>query len=364
MEIKKDIGQLFVIGFPGNELTSGLKDLIHEYHIGGIILFAHNIGTPEEVINLTTALQKEAKSAGYKYPLFIAIDEENGTVKRLGQGAGEYPGAMALSATQDPNSAYEIGKATGDDLLQLGINWNYAPVLDVNNNSNNPVIRVRSFGEKPEMVSEFGTEFMRGLQDAGIATALKHFPGHGDTSVDSHYSLPQINHDIKRLHEIELVPFKAAIAEGADSIMTAHIAFPALETEEGCPATLSKNIITGLLREELDFKGVIVTDALEMEAVSETIGIENGAVKAIQAGADNVLIGHLPEEQLKALKRVEEAVYNKEISFESIQESIELINQMKEKYVKCIYLNINIVDVFMLIKSIDTHKLSIKDYVL
>lgn len=362
MDIKKEIGQLFVVGFPGKEVTEELRYLIHEYHIGSVILFAHNIGTPKEVINLTKSLQKEAKSAGYKYPLLIAIDEENGTVKRLGEEAGEYPGAMTLSATQDPNSAYEIGKATGEDLLQLGINWNYAPVLDVNNNPNNPVIGVRSFGETPEMVSEFGTEFMRGLQDAGIATALKHFPGHGDTSVDSHYSLPQINHDIQRLHEIELVPFKAAIAEGADSVMTAHIVFPALETEEGCPATLSKNIITGLLREKLDFKGVIVTDALEMEAVSETIGIENGAVKAIQAGADNVLIGHLPEEQLKALKRVEEAVYNKEISFERIQESIERINQMKEKYVQWEDLNLDIVEVSERFNSEEKQKLAEKVY--
>lgn len=340
MDIKRMIGELFVVGFSGKKVTVELKYLIHEYHIGGVILFAHNIGTPAEVIYLTTALQKEAKLAGYKYPLLIAIDEENGTVKRLGEGAGEYPGAMALSATQNSKYAYEIGEATGDDLLHLGINWNYAPVLDVNNNPNNPVIGVRSFGETPEIVSKFGIEFMKGLQNTGVATALKHFPGHGDTSVDSHYSLPQINHEIERLREVELVPFKTAIAEGADSIMTAHIVFPALEYEEGRPATLSKNIITGLLREELGFEGVIATDALEMDAIAETIGVANGAVEAIQAGADNILIGHLPDEQLKALKRVEEAVHNEEISFEQIQKSIERIHQMKEKYVNWEGLNL------------------------
>lgn len=362
MEIKKEIGQLFVIGFPGKKITPELKYLIHEYNIGGIILFAHNIGTPKEVINLTKNLQKEAKSAGYKYPLFIAIDEENGIVKRLGEEAGEYPGAMALSATQDSRYAYEIGKATGDDLLHLGINWNYAPVLDVNNNPNNPVIGVRSFGETPEMVSEFGIEFMKGLQSAGVATALKHFPGHGDTSVDSHYSLPQINHGIERLHEVELVPFKAAIEKNADSIMMAHIVFLGLESEKGCPATLSKNIITNLLRNELGFEGVIITDALEMDAIAETIGIANGAVKAIQAGADSVLIGHLPDEQLKALKRVEEVIQNGEISYERIQESVNRINQMKERYISWDDLNLVDMKVSDQFNSLRKQKLAEKVY--
>ena len=330
--MKNKIGQLFVVGFPGREITPELKKMIHDYQIGGVILFAYNIGTPKEVLELTTALQKEAKAAGYEYPLLIAIDEENGTVKRLGEGAGEYPGAMALSATEDSKYAYEVGKATGDDLLSLGLNWNYAPVLDVNNNPENPVISVRSFGETPEMVSEFGIQMMKGLQDSKVATALKHFPGHGDTNTDSHFALPIINHDMVRLEEIELAPFKQAIADGADSIMTAHIVFPALEPEEGRPATLSKNIITGLLREKLGFDGVIVTDALEMDAIAETIGIPNGAVEALKAGVDNVLIGHLPDEQLKSLKRVEEAVADGEIPLERIEESYKRVIKLKEKY--------------------------------
>lgn len=362
MNIKKRIGSLFVVGFPGQTITPELKQLIHDYHIGGIILFAHNIESPQEVLNLTTTLQKEAKLAGYEYPLLIAIDEENGTVKRLGEGAGEYPGAMALSATHNPKNAYDIGKATGDDLHQLGINWNYAPVLDVNNNPNNPVIGVRSFGETPEMVSEFGVNFMKGLQSAKVATALKHFPGHGDTDVDSHHSLPRINHSIERLHEMELVPFKAAIAEGADSIMTAHIVFPALEAEEGRPATLSKNIITDLLRQELGFEGVIVTDALEMDAISETMGIAKGAVEAIQAGADNVLIGHLPDEQLKALQYVEKAVEKNEISSQRIEESIERINQMKEKYVSWESLNLENSEVSSKFNSKEKQTLAEKVY--
>jgi len=332
MNYKKEIGQLFAVGFPGKEITPELKRLIHEYHISSVILFAHNIGTPKEVLHLTQSLQKEAKAAGYKYPLLIAVDEENGTVKRLGEGAGEYPGAMALSATQDANVAYQIAEATADDLIQLGINWNYAPVLDVNNNPENPVIGVRSFGEMPAVVSEFGIAFMKGLQAGGVATAVKHFPGHGDTHVDSHLSLPVIEHDIDRLREIELAPFKAAIARGADSVMTAHIVFPALEPEAGRPATLSKNILNGLLREELEFDGVVVTDALEMDAIAETIGIPNGALEAFKAGADQLLIAHYPKEQLAAINKVIEAVENKEISKERVQASLKRIESLKEKY--------------------------------
>jgi beta-N-acetylhexosaminidase len=332
MNIKKEIGQLFAVGFPGKNITPEIKTLIHDYHIGSIILFAHNIGTPQEVFQLTKALQREAKEAGYKYPLLIAIDEENGTVKRLGKDAGEYPGAMAVSATDDLQIAYDLGVATGDNLSKLGINWNYAPVLDVNNNPNNPVIGVRSFGENPETVAKFGVATMKGLQDGGVATSIKHFPGHGDTNIDSHFSMPRIDHSIDRLHEVELMPFKTAIKEGADSVMTAHIVFPALESEEGRPATLSKKIITNLLREELDFNGVIVTDALEMKAISDNFGISEGAVEALNAGADKILIGHLPEEQFKALKRVEEAVINDEISKKRIKESLTRVNELKEKY--------------------------------
>lgn len=332
MDIKKAIGQLFVVGFQGKEMSKDLKRLIHDYHIGSVILFSHNIGTPEEVLALTNAIQKEAKEAGYEQPLLIAADEENGTVKRLGEGAGNYPGGMALSAITDTDYAYEVGKATGDDLIKVGINWNYAPVMDVNNNPANPVIGVRSFGENPKRVAEVGVASMKGLQDGGVATSIKHFPGHGDTNVDSHLSLPTINHDIERMHEVELVPFKAAIAEGADSIMTAHIVFPALEPDANRPATLSKNILTGLLREELGYEGVIVTDALEMKAVMDTFGIPDGAVEAFKAGADSLLIGHLAEEQFKALDRFEEAVNNGEISKERIEESLARISTLKDKY--------------------------------
>ncbi len=362
MDIKKAIGQLFVVGFQGKTMSEEVKRQIREYHVGGVILFSQNIGSPEEVLALTNALQKEAKEAGYERPLLIAADEENGTVKRLREGAGNYPGGMALSAIQDTDYAYEIGKATGDDLRLLGINWNYAPVLDVNINPKNPVIGVRSFGEDPERVSEVGLASMKGLQDGGVATSTKHFPGHGDTNVDSHYALPVISHDVERIHEVELVPFKAAIAEGTDSIMTTHIVFPALEPDPDRPATLSKNILTGLLREELGYDGVIVTDALEMKAIADTFGIANGAVEAINAGADSLIIGHLADEQFKSLERVEEAVNNGEIEMSRITDSIERISKLKDKYTSWDDLDLNNTTVPAMFNSEEKQALTIAAY--
>ena len=333
LTLKQKIGQLMVIGFHGLTVPENFSELIKEYQIGGVILFGRNVGTPEEVLNLTTQLQKSAKEAGNEQPLLICLDQENGMVRRLGDGTTTFPGSMLLGATKDKQNAFDIGYATGKELKALGINWNLAPVLDVNNNPDNPVIGVRSFGETPELVSEFGTEIMKGMQKAGILTTLKHFPGHGDTNVDSHLDLPVIAHDMDRLREVELKPFKKAIDEGADTVMSAHVYFPALEKEENKPATLSKNVLTGLLREELGFEGVITTDCLEMQAISNTIGTEKGAVEAFKAGVDLLMISHNYDVQVGALKELEEAFETGDLSVERLDASVKRITEMKGKYV-------------------------------
>ncbi len=253
-ELERKIGQLFVVGFDGTTVNPKIKKLIHDYHVGSIILFSRNIGEPEEVLQLTSDLQKEAKKAGYEKPLLICLDQENGVVSRIHKGLTTFPGSMALGATDNPQYAYKIGLATGKELKALGINWNLAPVLDVNNNPDNPVIGVRSFSENAEKVAAFGEAMMKGLQDAGVMTSLKHFPGHGDTNVDSHLDLPVISHEMERLENIELVPFKACIEAGADSVMAAHVYFPAIEPEEDIPATLSKRVYVDLLRKSLDLQ--------------------------------------------------------------------------------------------------------------
>ena len=332
MDLRKKIGQLMVFGFKADhpaKLSHEIKDLIENHHIGGIILFGRNIGTPEEIKELTTTLQSTAKAAGHEHPMFICIDQENGVVRRLGEGTTVFPGAMLLGATGEPELAYEVGKASGRELIDLGINWNLSPVVDVNNNPNNPVIDVRSFGENPEMVARFGTKLMNGMQDSGVITTLKHFPGHGDTAVDSHLSLPIIPHELQRLHEVELVPFKEGIEHGADTVMSSHVYFPSIEPEANRPATMSKAVMTGLLREELGFDGVITTDCMEMKAIADGIGTAQGAVEAIKAGVDLIMVSHLPALQHETIELIYQAVKNGEIDEQTIDDAYERVMKLK-----------------------------------
>lgn len=332
MTLQKKVGRLLIAGFKGITMSDEIKYLIHEYHIGGVILFGRNIGTPSEILALTRSLQEEAKSAGYTSPLLICIDQENGVVRRLGEGTTIIPGAMLLGATHEPKNAYKAGIVTGKELKALGINWNLAPVVDINNNPENPVIGVRSFGENAQDVTEMAMNSMQGMQESGVMTTLKHFPGHGDTSVDSHLDLPVIGHDLKRLNEVELVPFKKCIAAGADAIMSAHVYFPALEKEANTPATLSRSVITGLLREELGFDGVVTTDCMEMDAIAKGVGTVNGCVKAIEAGVDLVMVSHIQPLQEQAILNIIEAVENGLISQQQIDQSINRIERMISAY--------------------------------
>ncbi|WP_462410678.1 beta-N-acetylhexosaminidase [Neobacillus sp. Marseille-QA0830] len=340
-ELRKKAGQLLVIGFKGTTASEEIKELIREHHVGGIILFGRNIGTPQEILNLTNELQREAKLAGHERPLLICIDQENGVVRRLGEGTTIFPGAMLLGATGQPENAYQVGVATGKELKALGINWNLAPVLDVNNNPENPVIGVRSFGESAEMVSLFGKMAMKGMQDAGVITTLKHFPGHGDTNVDSHLDLPVISHGLERLQEIELRPFIESIEAGADTVMSAHVYFPAIEDTPGVPATLSKKVITGLLREQLGFDGVVTTDCMEMNAIANTIGTAAGGVAAIKAGADLVMVSHLHHLQKDTIDKIAAAVEAGEIDESTIDAAAGRVQRLKDKYIHWDELNLD-----------------------
>lgn len=333
MNLRKKIGQLLVVGFLGEKVNEEIRTLIHEFHIGAVILFSRNLGSPEQVLKLTTDLQKEAKKAGYTHPLLITIDQENGIVQRLTEGVTTVPGAMLIGATQKPEAAFKAAYVTAKELKVLGINWNLAPVVDVNNNAENPVIGVRSYGEDPQQVAAFAKEAMRGMQKANVITTLKHFPGHGDTNTDSHLDLPVIQHDLKRLNEVELVPFKACIAAGADIVMSAHVYFPALEANENMPATLSKHVITGLLREELQFDGVITTDCMEMDAIANGIGTVEGCIRAIEAGVDFVMVSHKFPLQKQTILAVEEAIQQGRLSEKRIDESINRINKLREHYI-------------------------------
>ena len=330
-----------VFGFDGTTATKEIKELIRENKVGSIILFGRNIGTPYDVLRLTRELQTEAYNSGHPYPLLICTDQENGVVRRLGEGATLFPGEMLLGAAGQPELAHDIGVATGKELNALGINWNLSPVLDVNNNPLNPVIGVRSFGENPEHVSTLGRNLMKGMQEAGIMTTLKHFPGHGDTDIDSHLDLPTIRHSIERLDDIELKPFKDCIENGADTVMTAHVYFPAYEKEDRTPATISKDVITGLLRNKLQFSGVVTTDCLEMNAIKDTIGTPKGALEALKAGVDLIMISHSYPLQTAALDEILKAVESGELEETVLDDALNRVIQLKEKYLSFESLNLD-----------------------
>jgi beta-N-acetylhexosaminidase len=332
MTLEERIGQTLMVGFPGTTASREVIELIQRYHVGNIILFSRNVRDAEQVRKLTQHLQEAAREAGHVYPLLIAIDQENGIVQRLGEAATLFPGNMALGAIGSEEVAAEVALATGRELKALGINMNLAPVVDVNNNAANPVIGVRSFGEDPRLVARLGSAMVKGYQDAGVVSCLKHFPGHGDSAVDSHLAMPLIPHSLERLEAVELVPFRAGIEAGAGSVMIAHVAFPALTHDEALPATLSSAIIQKLLREKLGYEGVIVSDCLEMQAISDTFGTEPAAVLALQAGIDLVLVSHTFSRQRGGFEAIREATLTGELSAQVAQRAAERIVNLKARY--------------------------------
>lgn len=332
IRIRQKVGQLMVVGFNGTTASEDIIRLIKDEHVGSIILFARNIGTPEEVLRLNVSLQQAAYEAGHSEPLIICIDQENGVVRRLGTGTTLFPGQMTLGATNSEELTLKQCQASARELKLLGVNMNLAPVLDVNNNPQNPVIGVRSFGEDPNRVSKLGVAAIHGYQTGGVITCGKHFPGHGDTDLDSHLTLPTIEHGTERLELVEYVPFRAAIDEGVDSIMIAHVCFPAIESDPGMPATVSHNVVTGLLRGKLAFEGVITTDCLEMNAISQTMGTAEGALAALKAGVDLLMVSHRLDWQKEVIDRIVRAVEEGELPESRLDESIIRVRQMKQQY--------------------------------
>jgi len=276
---------MLIAGRIWGDLDAAYAATMRECHLGGVVLFADNIGTPDETRALTARIQELCALPGL--PALVAVDQEGGRVRRLRDPATAFPSAMAVGATGDPAHAERWGRATARELRALGLNMDFAPVLDVNNNPANPVIGTRSYGERAAAVARFGVAALAGLRAGGVAATGKHFPGHGDTSTDSHLALPQIAGDLDRLRAVELPPFRAAIAAGIPAIMSSHIVFPALDPD-GLPGTLSRRILTGLLRDELGFDGVIVSDAMNMRAIADRWGVVDGSVRFIAAGGDLV----------------------------------------------------------------------------
>ncbi|CAM5425683.1 sugar hydrolase [Streptomyces spiroverticillatus] len=270
-------------GFTGTAAPDWLLRSVGE-GLSSVGLFGRNIASPEQLAALTAQLRAE------RADVLVAIDEEGGDVTRLEvRGGSSFPGNLALGAVDDVDLTRDVARELGRRLAECGVNLNWAPSADVNSDPGNPVIGVRSFGADPALVARHTAAYIEGLQASGVAACTKHFPGHGDTNVDSHHDMPRIDVDLATLHARELVPFRAAIAAGSKSVMSAHILLPALDPTR--PATLSPQILTGLLREELGYQGLIITDGMEMQAISATYGIERGSVLAIAAGADAICVG-------------------------------------------------------------------------
>lgn len=328
--LREKIGQLIVAGFPEPRLTEEFRHLVREYKIGNVILFSHNVENAAQLRDLCGELRQLINEETGEPPL-ISIDQEGGRVTRLPADAVNVPGAMAIAASGRPEHAYTAGRMTARELLALGINWNLAPVLDINNNPQNPVINVRSYGDTAETVERYGLQMLRGLQDGGVLAAVKHFPGHGDTSVDSHLGLPSIGKSLEELKGLELKPFLQAIRSGAECVMSSHILFPSIEKER-IPATMSRTILTDVLKHELGFDGLVVTDCLEMDAIRRYYGTARGALGALKAGAHLVFISHTHALVREAADLIESAVLSGELPEADLDEAVNKVLHFKRKY--------------------------------
>ena len=335
LDLKQKVGQMVMVGFPepfDGELPRGLKQLLREPGVGGVVVLARNARTPESMKALTTALQRAARAAGAIAPLFIHGDNEGGVVMQVTEGACAFPGAMAIGATGSTQHAYQAAYVMGCEALAMGINIVSAPTVDVNAEPDNPIIGVRALGDDPAEVSRLAEAMIRGFRDAGVICEAKHFPGHGRSKYDTHERLPTISLPREDLEKVDLVPFAAAVAAGVPAIMTAHIIFPSLSGSQHVPATLSRDILTGLLRRQLGFEGLIITDCLEMRAIKDNYGPEEAAVAAVNAGADIVLMCHTLTVQRRAIDALIAAVEDGRIPSARIDESVRRILVAKMRW--------------------------------
>lgn len=323
------LGQRIAIGFPGDTLTPELEQLIREYKIGNIILFRRNIHTVEQTRKLCADLQALIQ-AETGLPAFIMLDEEGGTVSRLGQLGTPTPSAMAVGSVGDADNAFHLGQMIGTELRAVGVNVDLAPVLDCNTNPNNVVIGVRAFGDKPELVADMGCRFADGLRQAGILPCGKHFPGHGDTAVDSHLGLPVVEKSREQIEQEELVSFRRAAENGIDALMAAHVVFPALD-EKRVPSTVSRKVLTGLLRQEMNYQGLIISDCMEMNAVKDLYGTPEATLMALQAGIDIALVSHTEAYQREAYRLAYEALEAGSLSMEECQSAYDRIAAAKAR---------------------------------
>ncbi len=320
-------GQMIMAGFEGTALTPETEDLIRNHHVGGLILFSRNYENPEQLHSLIRGLQKVAAATATGVPLFISVDQEGGRVARLTEPFTKYPPLCCVGHAGSESLAYRFGQSLATELRDVGINMDYAPVLDVNTNPENPIIGDRAIASDPDTVARLANSFIKGFQESGVIPVGKHFPGHGDTQIDSHLDLPTVKRDAATLEAVELKPFKETIARGLEVIMTAHVIYTAWDEKN--PATFSKTILQDILRGKLGFKGVIISDDLEMKAVENYFSFEELPRMGIAAGLDMFLICNNMEKVRALHDQLVQDVENGNIPAAPIQQSVERILQLK-----------------------------------
>lgn len=328
-DFRRRVGQLAIVGFTGQSVPAELRGMAREFDLGGVIYFARNVAEPAQVRELS----RECAALAQDWPLWISVDQEGGRVARLRRPFTEWPPMMALGRCGDEQMTARFARALAEELRAVGINLDYTPVLDVHTNPKNPVIGDRALSDRPEEVARLGGVLIRTLQGAGVAACGKHFPGHGDTSTDSHFELPVVDQSPERLRTVELAPFRAAVEADVATIMTGHVLVPALD--EARPATLSPVIVDDLLKKAMGYRGVVISDDLGMKAISESTGLGEAMVQSLAAGCDAVLLcNQSPDEQVAVLEAVIRAVEARRVPASRVEDALARIEQVKHRFLK------------------------------
>lgn len=328
MSLEEKVGQLVMAGIDGYENNDHSKSLMEKYQVGGFILLGQNIRDAGQMLDLINSLKRT--NTVNKIPLFLAIDEEGGRISRMPEEFRRMPSCQKIGKLDNSQLSYQVGSIIGEELKSFGLNMNFAPVLDINSNPKNPVIGDRAFGATADIVTKLGIQTMKGLQAQNMISVVKHFPGHGDTSVDSHVGLPTVDNDLTRLNAFELLPFAAAIQNNVDAIMVAHILLPLIDPDN--PASFSPTIISNILRIKMNFDGVVITDDMTMGAIIKNYDIREAAVKSINAGSDIILVCHDYDKEEAVIKAIQNAAETGAISMDRIDQNVYRVLKLKQKY--------------------------------
>lgn len=329
MTLTEKIGQMVIMGVDGTSANEQTKELIEQYHVGGVILYQNNIANKKQTTDFLNEL-KQINTEKSAIPLWLSVDQEGGRVSRMPSEYTKLPTNRAIGKVNNADLSRKIGNILGKELQSVGFNMDFAPVLDINSNPNNPVIGDRSFGANAEVVSKLGVQTMLGIQAQKVAAVVKHFPGHGDTSVDSHLDLPVVQTDLKRLKTFEWLPFEAAIKNKVDAVMVAHILLPKIDPDH--PASFSKIIITDYLRKELQYNGVVMTDDMTMGGIVNHFQLKDAAVQAVEAGCDVIMVAHEYDKAKEVLLNLKSHVESGAIAEDRIDQSVYRVLQLKMKY--------------------------------